>query len=62
MKYSSGTAGSKLFSMTYLVELPLLLYLPDKQSAGENKRMHDLGYHKLCDCGTKTWVYTKYCN
>lgn len=28
-----------------------------EQAAGENKRMHDLGYHKICDCGTKTWVY-----
>lgn len=30
-----------------------------EQTAGEVKRMHDAGYHRICDCGTKTWVYTK---
>ena len=30
-----------------------------EQAAGEVKRMHSLGYHRLCDCGTKTWLYTK---
>lgn len=29
-----------------------------EQSAGEVERMHSLGYHRVCDCGTKTWVYT----
>lgn len=28
-----------------------------EQQAGETKRMHNLGYNRLCDCGTKTWVY-----
>lgn len=30
-----------------------------EQAGGEVKRMHDQGYHRVCDCGTKTWVYTK---
>lgn len=30
-----------------------------EQSAGEVERMHNSNYHRLCDCGTKTWVYTK---
>ena len=30
-----------------------------EQKGGERKRMHSLGYHRICDCGTKTWVYTK---
>lgn len=29
-----------------------------EQKAGEVERMHSLGYHRVCDCGTKTWVYT----
>lgn len=29
-----------------------------EQKAGEIERMHSLGYHRVCDCGTKTWVYT----
>ena len=29
-----------------------------EQEAGEVERMHGLGYHRLCDCGTKTWLYT----
>ena len=29
-----------------------------EQEAGEVERMHSLGYHRVCDCGTKTWVYT----
>lgn len=29
-----------------------------EQAAGEVERMHSLGYHRVCDCGTKTWVYT----
>lgn len=29
-----------------------------EQKAGEVKRMHDQGYYRLCDCGTKTWVFT----
>ncbi len=29
-----------------------------EQRAGEVKRMHDQGYYRLCDCGTKTWVFT----
>lgn len=28
-----------------------------EQKAGETQRMHSLGYHRVCDCGTKTWVY-----
>lgn len=32
-----------------------------EQAAGENKRMQQAGYHKICDCGTKTWVYKKDC-
>lgn len=30
-----------------------------EQQAGEVKRMHDAGYVRICDCGTKTWVFTK---
>ena len=29
-----------------------------EKEAGEVERMHSLGYHRVCDCGTKTWVYT----
>lgn len=29
-----------------------------EQSAGEVKRMHDQNYYRVCDCGTKTWIYT----
>lgn len=29
-----------------------------EQEAGEVERMHSLGYHRVCNCGTKTWVYT----
>lgn len=29
-----------------------------EQEGGEAERMHSLGYHRVCDCGTKTWVYT----
>ncbi len=29
-----------------------------EQEAGEVERMHLQGYHRICDCGTKTWVYT----
>lgn len=29
------------------------------QKAGEIKRMHDMQYYRVCDCGTQTWVYTK---
>lgn len=29
-----------------------------EQEAGEVERMRSLGYHRLCDCGTKTWLYT----
>lgn len=29
-----------------------------EQAAGEVERMHNAGYHRVCDCGTKTWVYT----
>lgn len=29
-----------------------------EQKGGEVERMHALGYHRVCDCGTKTWVYT----
>lgn len=29
-----------------------------EQAAGEVERMHSLGYHRVCDCGTKTWVFT----
>ena len=28
-----------------------------EQAAGEVKRMQEQNYHRLCDCGTKTWVY-----
>ena len=30
-----------------------------EQKGGEKERMHSLGYHRICDCGTKTWVYIK---
>lgn len=30
-----------------------------EQEAGEVERMHSQGYHRICDCGTRTWVYTK---
>lgn len=30
-----------------------------EQAGGEVERMHKLNYHRVCDCGTKTWVYTK---
>ena len=30
-----------------------------EQKAGETERMHSKGYHRVCDCGTRTWVYTK---
>lgn len=30
-----------------------------EQAAGEVERMHSLNYHRVCDCGTKTWVYEK---
>ena len=30
-----------------------------EQKGGEKERMHSLGYHRICDCGTKTWVYVK---
>ena len=30
-----------------------------EQAAGEVERMHEKGYCRICDCGTKTWVYTK---
>ena len=30
-----------------------------EQAAGEVERMHSQGYHRICDCGTKTWVYIK---
>lgn len=30
-----------------------------EQAGGEVERMHGQGYHRVCDCGTKTWVYTK---
>lgn len=29
-----------------------------EQAGGEVDRMHNQGYHRVCDCGTKTWVYT----
>lgn len=29
-----------------------------EQKAGEVQRMHGQGYVRICDCGTKTWVYT----
>ena len=28
-----------------------------EKEAGEAQRMHDAGYHRICDCGTKTWIY-----
>ena len=30
-----------------------------EQKAGEVERMHSQGYHRICDCGTKTWVFQK---
>ena len=30
-----------------------------EQAAGEVQRMHDLGYSRICDAGTRTWVYKK---
>lgn len=30
-----------------------------EQAGGEVERMHNQNYHRVCDCGTKTWVYTK---
>lgn len=30
-----------------------------EQAAGEVDRMHELGYVRICDAGTRTWVYTK---
>lgn len=30
-----------------------------EQAGGEVERMQKKGYHRVCDCGTKTWVYTK---
>ena len=30
-----------------------------EQKGGEVERMHAQGFHRVCDCGTKTWVYTK---
>lgn len=30
-----------------------------EQDSGEVERMHNQNYHRVCDCGTKTWVYTK---
>lgn len=30
-----------------------------EQAAGEADRMHGLGYVRVCDSGTRTWVYTK---
>lgn len=28
-----------------------------EQAGGEVERMHSQGYHRICDCGTITWVY-----
>ena len=28
-----------------------------EQASGEVDRMHKLNYHRICDCGTKTWLY-----
>lgn len=28
-----------------------------EQASGEVERMHKLNYHRICDCGTKTWLY-----
>jgi hypothetical protein len=25
----------------------------------ENETMHNMNYVKVCDCGTKVWIYTK---
>lgn len=30
-----------------------------EQEAGEIERMHSQGYHRICDCGTRTWIYIK---
>lgn len=30
-----------------------------EQEAGEVERMHSKKYYRICDCGTKTWLYTK---
>lgn len=30
-----------------------------EQAAGEVERMHEKGYCRICDCGTKTWIYKK---
>lgn len=30
-----------------------------EQAGGEKQRMHEQGFVRVCDCGTKTWVYTK---
>jgi len=30
-----------------------------EQAAHEVERMHAQGYHRICDAGTRTWVYTK---
>lgn len=30
-----------------------------EQAAGETRRMHELGYSRICDAGTRTWVYVK---
>lgn len=28
-----------------------------EQKSGEVDRMHNANYHRICDCGTKTWLY-----
>jgi hypothetical protein len=33
--------------------------LHQEQAAGETRRMHELGYSRICDAGTRTWVYVK---
>jgi len=30
-----------------------------EQAAGEVARMHNKGYYRICDCGTKTWILKK---
>ena len=30
-----------------------------EQEAGEVERMHSQEYYRICDCGTKTWLYIK---
>lgn len=30
-----------------------------EQKAGEVQRMHSQGFSRICDCGTKTWLYIK---